>query len=177
VGTAVLAGCGAHAAYDKRDLPTFVLSQSDLGAKFTKFGDSEQARIDAHAGPRHDPARFGRIEGWVSRYRHAGASIETPGPLVVESRADLFKSPGGAKKDLQAYIVEYDAIPATPEDAPKLGDETLAFRFGSGKDLYHLVAWRDSNATASVLVEGSAVTAADAERLARLQQAHLAAAR
>jgi hypothetical protein len=107
-------------------------------------------------------------------------SVRTKGPLVVESRADLFPSAGAAKKDLRAYEQEYEAQPAQVGvvrlDAPKLGDGAVALRFGSGLDRFVLVAWRSANATASLLVEGSSVTLSDAVRLARLQQARIAKA-
>jgi len=81
---------------------------------------------------------------------------------------------------LKAYETEYEAQPRVVRvervEPPTIGDATVAFRFGSGLDHFVLVAWRKANATASVLVEGSSVTLADAVRLARRQEAHLQAA-
>jgi hypothetical protein len=177
-----LAGCGSGGArIAKDDLPSLVLRAGDLGPDFSEFARGAQARADLHPGPRQDPLRHGRLGGWISRYRHVTTpSGQTVGPLVVESRADLYKSSGGAKKDLGDYKDEYEGYPASVGveklDAPKLGDDAVAFRFGSALDRFVVVAWRESNATASVLVEGPAVGLEDASRLARKQQARLAAA-
>ena len=57
-----------------------------------------------------------------------------------------------------------------------VGDEARAFTFGGGEDFFYLVAWRIANSTASVLVEGPAVTLDDALALARKQSARLSAA-
>ena len=177
-----LAGCGGSggASISKEKLPQLVLQQSDL-PRYVSFLNGPQAHADMHPGPREDPGRFGRLGGWIARYRRTGGvSIRTKGPLVVESRADVFPSASAAKKDLRAYEQEYEAQPAEVGvarlDAPELGDGAVALRFGSGLDRFVLVAWRKANATASLLVEGSSVTLADAVRLARLQQARVAKA-
>jgi hypothetical protein len=103
--------------------------------------------------------RFGRIDGWKARYRWVGASSARQ-PVVLESRADLFDSDGGAKKDLDAYRKELESPPAgsgirvTELRAPKLGDETIAFRSTQASLVFVTVAWRRANATASLLAEG-----------------------
>jgi len=159
-------------------LPNLVLQAADLPS-FSQFGLGAQVTADAHAGPRKDPARFGRLGGWISRYRPADASVRD-GPLVVESRADLFPSTSAAKQDLDAYSTEYETMVAR-SGGKKLGDvavgdEGRAFTFGGGGDFFYIVAWRTANGTASVLVEGSAVTLDDALALARKQAARLSAA-
>jgi len=159
-------------------LPNLVLQPADLPS-FSQFGLGAQVTADAHAGPRKDPARFGRLGGWIARYRPADASVRN-GPLVVESRADLFPSASAAKQDLDAYSTEYETTIARSSGRKlgevAVGDEARAFTFGSGSDFFYVVAWRNANGTASVLVEGSAVTLDDAIALARKQSARLAAA-
>ncbi len=157
----------------RADLRAAVLQPGDLPG-FSQFADGEQIRSDAHPGPRNDPARFGRTAGWITRYKRDSAA--TRGPLVVESRADLFGSADGAAKDLAAYGKEYEAqIGSKKIDAPALGDDARAFSFGSASDRFVLVAWRVANVSASVLVEGLSVDAADAARLARKQERRLSA--
>jgi hypothetical protein len=159
-------------------LPTLVLQPADLPS-FSQFGLGTQITADAHAGPRKDPSRFGRLGGWIARYRPTDASVRN-GPLVVESRADLFPSTSAAKQDLDAYDTEYESTIARAGGKKlgtvAVGDEARAFTFGSGVDFFYVVVWRTANSTASVLVEGSAVALEDALALARKQSAHLTAA-
>jgi hypothetical protein len=177
-----LAGCGSGPAPIKTArLPMLILQQGDVPHGFAEFAHGPQVRSDLHPGPREDPERFGRLGGWISRFRRAAVvTVHVGGPLVIESRADVFPSTGAAKKDLNAYQAEYEAQPAElrtePLAPPPVGDDARAFRFGSGLDRFVLVAWRKANATASILVEGSSITPADAARLARRQEAHLQAA-
>jgi len=159
-------------------LPGLVLQAADLPS-FSQFGLGPQVAADAHAGPRKDPARFGRLGGFIARYRPADAALRN-GPLVVESRADLFPSTSAAKQDLDAYNAEYETTVVRSGGKklsdPAVGDEARAFTFGGGADFFYVIAWRTANGTASVLVEGSAVTIDDALALARKQSARLSAA-
>ena len=159
-------------------LPDLVLQPADLPG-FSQFALGPQVAADAHAGPRKDPVRFGRVGGSIARYRPADAAVRN-GPLVVESRADLFPSASAAKQDLDAYSAEYEATIAR-SGGQKLGgvavgDEARAFTFGGGADFFYAIAWRTANSTASVLVEGSAVTLDDAVALARKQSGRVTAA-
>jgi hypothetical protein len=177
----VLAACGSGggAKISRQSLPNLVLQPKDLPRGFSQFAGGEQTRADQHPGPRQDEARFGRISGWISRFRRTTAqTVHVAGPLVVESRADLFPSRGDAKKDLDAYAAELDAMQPLPKqlDAPALGDGAIAYRYGSGLDHFVLLAWRKANATASITVEGSSVTLGDAAKLARPVEARAAAA-
>ena len=165
----------AHIPADQ--LSGVVLQPADLPG-FSQFALGAQVAADGHAGPRKDPGRFGRLGGWIARYRPADAAVRT-GPLVVESRADLFPSNAAAKQDLDAYSAEYDTTIAG-SGGKKLGtvavgDEARAFTFGSNADFFYVVTWRTANSTASVIVEGSAVTLDDALALARKQSARLSA--
>ncbi len=159
-------------------LANLVLQPADLPS-FSQFGLGAQVTADAHAGPRKDPARFGRLGGWIARYRPADASVRD-GPLVVESRADLFPSTSAAKQDLDAYDAEYESTIARAGGKKlgtvAVGDEARAFTFGGGADFFYVVAWRNANGTASILVEGSTVTLDDALTLARKQSARISAA-
>jgi hypothetical protein len=178
---ALLTGCGAGGPkIATARLPSIVLQPRDLGGRYLQFTSGAQTRSDAHLGPRHDLQRFGRLGGWITRYRIAGGASPRNGPAVVESRADLFPSAGAAGKDLDAYGAEYDALVASAGgkkvSAPHVGDDARAFTFGSGGDRFFAVAWRAGNATASVVVEGSHVSLADAVALARKQQKRVSAA-
>jgi hypothetical protein len=183
-----LAGCGgSHAAIPRSALARLVLAPSDV-PRLTRFDVGRQVRLDNLVGPRKDPARFGREGGWKARYRRSGATAATPGPLVVESRADIFPSGSGAKKDLQAYDEEFREMIASAPTlrrrlAPPgaLGDAALAMTIrqpGRPGARFYRIAWRDHNATASVLVEGfeGRVDLAQAVALARRQEARIRAA-
>ena len=170
-------GSGGGGAIPKGRLSSLVLQPSDLRKGYSEFANGPQARSDVHAGPRKDLQRFGRFGGWISRFSRVATSSTAPGPLVVESRADLFPSTDGAKKDLSAYEEEYGALPAELGvdrlEPPTVGDDAIAFRFGHGSDRFIALAWREANATALVVIEGSAIDLAGAVELARRQQAHL----
>jgi len=138
----------------------------------------EQARADTHPGPRHSPTRFGREDGWIARYRGAHHG----NPVVAESRADVFDSVSGAKKDLDAYRDEIKAgVPGSGATeklltAPARGDGAVAGELRQGPSVFVIVAWRRANETASVTLEGRAATTTlgDAVRLARKQDPRLA---
>jgi hypothetical protein len=178
LGLALVAGCGHGGGPEsvQKSLPSLVLQPSDLPPTFTRFDVGRIANLDVHPGPRADPHRFGRKGGWKARYKRSG-SPTTRGPLVVESRADLFGGPGGAAKDLAAYEEEFSQTgrSLTP---PRLGAEARAMTFRQGAVQFLTVAWRERNATGSVLVEGFAghVELADALALARRQEARISAA-
>ena len=178
-----LAGCGGSGGkttVTRGELPRTVLQPSDVPSSWSQFADEEQARIDMHAGPRQSPTRFGREGGWIARYRGS----EHGNAVVVESRADVFDTVNGAKKDLDAYRDEMKAgIPgsgATTKllSAPALGEGSVAGELRQGPSLFITVAWRRSNATESVALEGRAATTsvADAVALARRQDKRLAVA-
>ena len=177
-----VAGCsgsGGKATVSRAELPKTVLQPADVPKSWSQFGNGKQVRLDAHPGPRESPIRFGRVGGWIVRYR--GVSR---GPAVVESRSDLFASASGARKDLDAYEDELKAgIPGSGATAkllspPRLGDETVAGELRQGPQVFITVAWRRANATASVTVEGRASTTrlGEAVALARRQDRRLARA-
>lgn len=179
LAAAAVIGCDAvERRIGEDQLPGLVLQTADLPS-FSQFALGRQVTADAHAGPRKDPARFGRLGGWIARYRPADGAVRN-GPLVVESRADLFPSTSAAKQDLDAYDAELEATIAGAGGkklgSVAVGDEGRAFTFGSGSDFFYVVVWRTANSTASVLVEGSAVTLDDALSLARKQSDRLSAA-
>ncbi len=180
----VVAGCGGgsakHDAISTSAAPGLVLQQSALGPAFTQFDGGKQVLADRLPGPRFDTTRFDRIGGWKARFKRAGGN-ETRGPLVVESRLDLFATDDGAKKDYGAYLLQYHD--ATGNALAGLGDEAHSFTFttGSGQFAvrYFTIAWRERNATASVSVNGfdGKLTLADALKLARAQERRMAKAR
>jgi hypothetical protein len=180
----LLAGCslsGDESTIAVSDLPRIVLQPADLSPAFLRFDEGRQIFVDSPGGRRKDPARFGRQEGWKARYRRSG-SQRTDGPIVVESRADAFKSSDGAKDDLDAARADLEdsELDWQPIDEPGLGDESFAATHvepGLGKGVrYYQVYWRDSNVTASLALNGfeGRFPLADALALARKQEKRIA---
>ena len=166
-------------------LRSLVLQPEDVGPAFLRFDEGEQGAADAPSGARADPQRFGRQGGWKARYRQSDRSVVT-GPLVIESRADVFASPDGAAQDLAAYRsqLERDADETGVEmlEVEPIGDEAVASELlqasPDGGVHFFTIAWRSGNATASVTVQGfeDEVSLADAEELAVKQQERIDAA-
>ena len=181
-----LAACGGGGEPKPLRLDALVLRPADLGPRFSRFDVGPQTRLDAHEGPRHDPERFGRQDGWKARFRRAGATAATAGPLVVDSRVDAFRDEGGAKDDLEAYEEEWNttvvASGATHADRTRvdgLGDDARALDLLQGTrrtgQRLIVVAWRAGRVTASVSVTGfaSKLTLAEVVALARRQDTHI----
>jgi hypothetical protein len=176
----VIAACGGSSKISSKGLGKLVLQPSDIGTPFASFGDGPQITLDNAGTPRADPTRYGREGGWIARYHRSGTKA-TKGPLVVESRVDVFKSDGGAKSDFGEYrtmLVHQPGAAPRSLAPPAVGDETVETTFAQAGVLavrFFRIAWRYRNATASVTVQGwdGKVTRADAERLAREQQARL----
>jgi hypothetical protein len=174
---AALGGCGSSGpTIPESKLPGLVLKQSDLPRGFAPFYVGKQLRAD-QTPRRSDPQRFGREGGWIARF-HRGGSLRTRGPLVVASRADLFKGSSGARKDLQLYEGDLQSGVAKQVEVPKLGDETIAamsVQPGPTSVRTYLIAWRRDNATAEVDANGfgKRITLADVLALARKQDARL----
>ena len=180
----LLAGCsgdddGGGSMVSASKGQDLVLADADVGRSFTKFDDGEQRRTDM-SPPRDDPSRFHRQGGWKARFQRGG-TVRTTGPLVIESRADLFESTGDANKDFDLYEEALDALAfgaagQTVEPAPKLGEEAHAVSFRQGLKptavRHYAIAWRQGNVTGYVIVNGfdGRLTLADAVELARKQE-------
>jgi hypothetical protein len=188
----VLGGCvvgNDEKQIDRRALSTLVLTPADLPDVWVPFNSGRQVRADAPAGTRSDPQRFGRLDGWISRYRRPG-SQKTSGPLVVESRADLFESADGARDELSTARGELGTAigarsAAKPLADPAIGDEafaaTILQKSGGGgiADVrFYLISWRHDNVVASIFVNGfeRKLTLAQALALARAQERRIARA-
>jgi hypothetical protein len=176
------AGCsfgGDDASVSRQQLPRLVLQQSDLPRVFFRFDEGRQGLTDSPGGQRADAMRFGREDGWKARYRRSGTE-RTKGPLVIESRADLFSSADGAKDDLDAAREDLAGgqLDWQPIDEPGLGDESFAATLVQGGVRFYQVVWRDANITASLSANGFEPRLALGEvlALARAQQEHIAAA-
>jgi hypothetical protein len=160
-----------------------VLQQQDLGATFAAFNSGPQTQLDNQGTPRANPQRDGRVGGWIARFHRPG-SFATRGPLVVESRVDVFKSDGGAKSDLNLYEQTFESAARAGGKslaAPRVGDQALAMTFvqpGAKPLRFYRIAWRFRNATASVTAEGfdRKLALGQALALARKQQHLLAQA-
>jgi len=182
-----LAGCGSHIAPRLSDSlgERLVLQPADMPG-FQQFDSGRQRRSDAYSGPRKDPARFGRQDGWKARYRRGGGPT-TRGPLVVDSRVDVFGDMQGAKRDLAAYEADYEqqakTVGARSVAVPRIGDDTRAWLIKQGAVRNGVetfaVAWRDGRTTASITANGftRGLRLTDIVALARKQQNHLAASR
>jgi hypothetical protein len=176
---ALATGCGKREnLIALKRLSKLVLQPRDMGPGFLRFDVGEQTFTDARRGPRFDPNRFGREGGWKARYRRTGSAVMS-GPLVIESRADLFDSAGGAKKDLAAYDEEFRSTIAGSVgrriDASTLGPDAVAISFRQGMVRYFRLAWRERNATGYVSVSGfeGRIDVEPAARLARKQRARM----
>jgi hypothetical protein len=182
-----MGGDDGEAEIRKADLRRLVLQPEDLPPVFTQFDAGELGRSDIRAGPREDPSRFGRETGWKARYSRSG-SAATAGPLVIDSKVDLFGDEEGADRDLEAYRAELEAtverIGKTGRRLPaaEVGDEAVLFTAtqGSGRRAVRVyaLAWRQANMTSSLVVNGfeGRVVVDDVLRLARKQQQRIAAA-
>jgi hypothetical protein len=181
-GLVVLAGCtGGSELVPESALPRLVLRQADLPPGFVRFDWGPMSQRDLEPGPRQDPNRFGRQGGWKARYRRSEPQSRT-GPMVVESRADVFESVEGAEQDLAAYRTQFQQAvsggSARLLAEPPIGDGAAAVTFvqpGVRPVRYFTVAWRQSNVTAAILVSGfdGELILADALALARKQHARL----
>jgi hypothetical protein len=179
---ALVAGCGGgdEAEITKAELPRIVIQPDDLPRVWILFDEGRQALADAPAGLRSDPRRFDRVEGWKARYRRAG-SVDARGPLVIESRADLFESGDGAEQDFGLLEGELEATltdAARRVAAPELGDEAVAATLLQGTVRFYSVAWRQDNVVAAILVNGfaRALTFEQVIELARRQERRIAQA-
>jgi hypothetical protein len=156
-----LAACGGSSVrtVGAAQLSSLVLGSKDVGSAFASFNNGPQVSLDNAGTVRADPQRYGREGGWIARY-HRGGSPSTLGPLVIESRADVFKDTAGAKTDLRAYSDVLNQMPgARPVSlpGPTVGEAAVGVTFvqASSKPLrFYRLAWRDRNVTASVLLEG-----------------------
>ena len=187
----VLGGCvvGDEEKGIERDaLPRLVLASGDLPDYWIPFNTGRQVSADAPPGARSDPQRFGRLDGWIARFRRPG-SQDTSGPLVIESRADLFASADGARDELSAARSELGRAlggrpAAEPLGDPNVGEEAFAAtileeRGGGIADVrFYLVAWRHDNVVASIFVNGfeDKLTLSQALDLARAQERRIARA-
>jgi hypothetical protein len=181
-----LAGCSltgddGGASIEVAELQKLVLQPDDLPRSFVRFDEGRQIAADFPAGARADPARFGRRDGWKARYRRSG-TIQTTGPLVIESKADVFDSGEGAEDDFEAARAETDKSEPEwqPIGEPGLGDESFAATLLQGAESsgvrFYQVVWREDNAVASLNVNGFARDLAleDALELARAQERRIA---
>jgi len=173
----VLAACDSSAVITKGKLGALVLSPTEMPAGFSEFYNGPQVRLDNEGTVRADASRYGREGGWIARLRRSDPA-QTQGPLVIESRADLFKDSKGARSDLAAYRIEFSRTSGSDLKSvavSNLGDEALGVTFtqaGTRPLRFYQIAWRYRNATASVLVEGfdGELTLNDALGLARKQE-------
>jgi hypothetical protein len=178
--TLTIAGCsgGEEQAVPTERLSRLVLQPADLSSAYLRFDEGEQGRADAPQGARADPGRFGREGGWKARYRRPGPAT-TRGPLVIESRADVFVGDDGAKKDFEALAQDIAATGTAEKlEAPSVGDETIAVTLVQPAQprpvRFFTVAWRYRNVTATIVLNGFDVSLGDAVSLARKQQRRIA---
>jgi hypothetical protein len=185
---AVVAGCGGGddggEAVPATRMRFVVLQPADLSEAFVRFDEGPVRLADTPQGPRSDPERFGREGGWKARYRRPG-SPRTKGPLVVESRIDLFEDEDGAKSELEAHQEELESDIRRGGrwlDVARLGEDAVAATTGS-PDIANSVrvvrvVWRDGNVTAAIAANGfeGKLRLVDVLQLARKQQRRIAAA-
>jgi hypothetical protein len=169
---ALTAGCGGAATPDvpAGAAKTLVLQPRDLSRGFVSIGSGEEnplAAIDDREGPPK-----GRTASWYADYRRPGG-VAAPGPLIVQSRVEVFDGRGSAEV---AYSSAYHRISATRTVA-RLGDESgAAGQTSPGAQIYRIV-WRRANVVAALVVTGleHRLTLAQSARLAHAQDARIAA--
>lgn len=174
-----LSGCDAGGTIPATKLSQLVLSEQEMSG-FAAFYKGPQVRLDNQGTNRSDAGRFDREGGWIIRF-HPAQSTTTTGPLIVESRADLFKAADGAKSDFAAYAALLSGRNGGDQKAfgiPGLAQDSRGVTFTEvgGRTLrFYRIAWRDRNATASITVEGfdGDVTQDQAIALAKKQEAHI----
>jgi hypothetical protein len=160
----LLAACGGdEPRIPANKLRSLVLQPQDVGNAFATFDFGPQTESDYRPGPRQNPRRFGREEGWKARYRKANPRVTT-GPLVIESRADLFQEEAGAEKDIEAYDEEFQVSiddsggSAHHINVRRIGDETVAMTLtqsgGAMTVRFYRIAWRERNVTVFLEVSG-----------------------
>jgi hypothetical protein len=158
----VVAGCGSEPHAKARDLSRLVLQPHDLPATFVRFAAGKQVTADVTGDNRADPERFGRLGGWIARYRLPGGDRAKTGPQIVESRADIFENSGGADADLDAYRSNLSEL-AGPTgsrtlEAPSLGDEAFAATRAQGTGRFgirlYTFVWRKANVSAALSATG-----------------------
>jgi hypothetical protein len=157
--------------YEAGQLERMVVLTEDLeGSNWTRFDWGKQERTDQPSGARSSPSRFGRIDGWKARYRRPGTR-QTMGPLVLESRADVFADKDGAQQDYEAYGSELETAGLMLEAQPDLGDAAIVGTLVNDDVRFYLVQWRLDNAVASINVNGydGKLTKEHALELARKQ--------
>src|SRR5438105_9341392 len=142
----LLAGRDSQSAIPKDKLSTLVLSQKDMPSGFSEFYNGAQVRLDNQGTVRSDASRDGREGGWIARLRRADPG-QTQGPLVIESRADLFKDSNGARSDLGAYRTQFSRNSGSDLKnvaVSSLGDEALGVTFtqtGARPLRFYQIAW------------------------------------
>ena len=174
---ALLAGCsGGPPAVPASAMSRLVLQPGDVPQGLEQFDEGRQANVDQPGGARAAADRFGRLGGWKSRYRRTG-SAATAGPLVVESRADVFESDGGAKDELEAISADAQGK-ATDVDVGDDGVAITTVQPAFPRPLrIHVVAWRHDNAVGVVTVHGfKSVSVQQTLALARKQERRFEAA-
>ncbi len=110
-------------------------------------------RFEADAGTRADTGFLGspdRRGVWIARYR-SGAGI-------VVSRVDLYRSAKAAHKVYDALQGRATSNTLRPLTLPPLGDERVGYATRSTVTL-DSIFWRRANAIASLVVQGSRVSA------------------
>jgi hypothetical protein len=180
----LVSACGSESKISATQLKSLVLARQDLPAQFQAFAEGPTATLDVQGTPRASLQRFGRKGGWVARFNR-GSTATTKGPLVVVSTLDVFGDASGSKDDLRAYRAQFErAIAdqnAQPVSVSDLGDEAVALTLvqpGAKPVRSFLIAWRERNATGSVIANGfeGRIQFGDVLRLARIQEARMSRA-
>ena len=119
---------------------------------------------------------------WESKFKRV--SFAGPGPYVIVSRAELFKTANVATKQLDDFRSVIQQSPrfaghGVRMSAPDVGEEAIAITALQGKGARTLrfvsVIWRDRNVMASLSGNGFAQTMSvdDVLALARSQDRHI----
>jgi hypothetical protein len=160
--------CALPASAAQVEPRALVLQRSDVPADFRLDPTKSGAVPNAEVPDPYDPAfvaRTGRITGYFVQYVQPGAGVG------LQSRADLFRKPGGARMMLARVHEGWLKL--------AYGDSWGRVRIGAegwffGGDVDTAVYWRHGRVFALVL--GINMTKARTLELARKQQRRIAAA-
>ncbi len=169
--------CTGAALISSDRASSLVLQPSDVPPGLARFDWGPEEPAGRASRTRRLP---GLVAGWVARYRNVEPS-DTEGPLVVESRVEVFaeEDEAGARLD---PLISSTAPRGRSVAGPKIGERTTLRTFtqrATPLDVrYFVIVWRHANTIASITVQGfdGRVHVGDAISLAQTQQRRMARA-
>ncbi|MDP8956118.1 MAG: hypothetical protein M3N24_04060 [Actinomycetota bacterium] len=174
---AVASACTGSTLISSERASSLVLQPGDVPPGLARFDfGPENPQGRPFAGNREAGLRAAS----VARYRQVDPS-DTEGPVVVESRAEVFAGKDEASAQLERKI-SAAAPRGRPVSVPKIGDQTVARTFTQRATpvdaRFFVIVWQHVNAVGLITVQGfdGNVQLRDAVSLALAQQRRMARA-